>query len=634
MSMDSKVAPDGIMGAAITTVMDQMDKLDSIAIKYRNEMSSALADIKNVTVQSVEPMASLSVPETPTLNLNIGNMPTYQSVPFNPPVMPEFKNIESLLSDLELSDLDIPTMPDMPSIQMPDKPGFADIQAPEKPQIETTVTLPDAPELRMPELAELVQIDIPSFVFPTLDDFDGVPPSLESVVVPNVFIEWTEPKYESDTLEDIQSLIKDSLKEGGTGLPVEIEEALFNRSRVRESRETERAVQEVTNDWSSRNFSMPQGMQVKQIEAIREQGRLRASEHNRELLIEAAKFEIDNIRFLVEQGMAIEQLLSNLYSNTANRLFEAAKFNAESQISVFNAQVSLFNAQNAAFETLAMVYKTKLDGALAKLSAYKTAVDAQAVIGQINEQHVQVYRAKIEAVMSNVELYKATMQGASIKAEVIKNQFDAYRTEVQAYGEEIQAQKTKVEAYGEEVRAETAKVGLFETQARAYASTIQGIQAKADIKSKGISLKMEAARTWVAKYGADMEGYKAGLQVSLNEVQLNTSVFVAQVEAWKSGASIGVSEAEMQSRYADMQSRTNIAYSEMKIKEFESKLQHSIQEAQLALESAKAMGQYTAQLAAGAMSAAHVSASISGSGSASTSRTISDSKSESHNYTY
>ena len=633
MSNASDVAPDGIMGAAITTVIDQIDKLDSIAVKYRNELSSSLADIKNVKIQAVDPLVSLPIPEIPQPSLNIGAMPTYQGVAFNPPAMPEFKNIDDLLSDLELSDLDIPDMPSMPSIQMPDKPGFANVIAPEKPSIETSVTLPDAPELRMPELAELVQIDIPNFQFPTLDDFSGVPPSLDSVVIPNVFIEWKEPQYQSEMLETIQSFIKGGLK-GGTGLPPDIEEALFNRSRVRESRETERAVQEVVNEWASRNFSMPQGMQVKQIDAIREQGRLRASEHNREVLIEAAKFEIENIRFLVEQGMALEQLLSNLYSNTANRLFEAAKFNAESQISVFNAQVALFNAQNAAFETLAMVYKTKLDGALAKLSAYKTAVDAQAVIGQINEQHVQVYRAKIEAVMSNVELYKATMQGASIKADVIKNQFDAYRTEVQAYGEEIQAQKTRVEAYSEEVRAETAKVGLFETQARAYASTIQGIQAKADIKSKGISLKMEAARTWVSKYGADMEGYKAGLQASLNEVQLNTSVFVAQVEAWKSGASINVSEAEMQSRYAETQARTNISYSEMKIKEFESKLQHSIQEAQLALESAKALGQYSSQLAAGAMSAAHVSASISGSGSASTSNSKSNSFSESHSYTY
>lgn len=63
-----------------------------------------------------------------------------------------------------------------------------------------------------------------------------------------------------------------------------------------------------------------------------------------------------------------------------------------------------------------------------------------------------------------------------------------------------------------------------------------------------------------------------------------------------------------------MNTRTNIAYAEMQLKEYESKMTKAIQEANIALESAKAMGQYTAQLAAGAMSAAHVSASISGSG--------------------
>ena len=90
----------------------------------------------------------------------------------------------------------------------------------------------------------------------------------------------------------------------------------------------------------------------------------------------------------------------------------------------------------------------------------------------------------------------------------------------------------------------------------------------------------------------------------------------------------------MQSRFADMNTRTNIAYAEMQISEYQAKMQHAVQEAQVALEAAKALGQYTAQLAAGAMSAAHVSASISGSGSASSSDSKSESTSTSHNYSY
>ncbi|MBJ7435281.1 MAG: hypothetical protein JHC54_05815, partial [Acinetobacter sp.] len=302
----------------------------------------------------------------------------------------------------------------------------------------------------------------------------------------------------------------------------------------------------------------------------------------------------------VQQGMSLEQLTSNIFNNTATRLFEVARFNAESQISVFNAQIAFFNAQNEAFTTLSSVYRTKLDGALAKLSAYKTAVDAQVAIGQINEQYVQVYRAKMDAVLSNVEVYKALIQGASLRAEVMKNQFDSYRADVQAYSEQIGAEKVKVEAYEAQIRGETSKASLFDAQARAYASTIQGVQAKANVKGQQIQLKMEAARVWIGKYQADLESYKAELQANLSEVQQNTVAFSAEVDAWRATAGLEVSQAEMQSRYADTNTRTNIAFAEMQLKEYEAKMQKAIQEANIALESAKAMGQYSAQLAAGA----------------------------------
>ena len=86
--------------------------------------------------------------------------------------------------------------------------------------------------------------------------------------------------------------------------------------------------------------------------------------------------------------------------------------------------------------------------------------------------------------------------------------------------------------------------------------------------------------------------------------------------------------------YADMNIRTNLAYAEMQIKKYEVDLSHSVKKAELAVESMKGIAQFNTQLAAGAMSAMHVSASISGSGSGSLSSSVSssESKSESHNY--
>ncbi|WP_227499329.1 hypothetical protein [Acinetobacter sp. HA] len=394
MSTTSSVAPDGIMDAAMTTVMDQMDKLDNVSTRYRKELSEALSGIKEVTVTQIDPPQRMDVPETPVPNIDLSNAPVFEAKDLDKPQLPEFKSIENLLNELDLDDLNMPDAPVMPTIELPSLPGIANIEMPARPDFDTEIEMPDAPDLDLPEMDQLKTIDIPEFEFPELPDFNGEPPSISDITVPEVFINWSEPEYESETLEVLAEYIKEGIQKGGTGLPKDIEEALFNRARSRESRETTRAVQEAMNDWSARNFTMPPGMLVKQVATIREQGQLRASEINRDILVEASRMEIEQLRFLVQQGMALEQLTVNIFNNVANRLFEVARYNAESQMNVFNAQISLFNAQNESFKVLSDVYRIKLDGAIAKLTAYKAAIDAQVAVGQINEQYVQVYRAK------------------------------------------------------------------------------------------------------------------------------------------------------------------------------------------------------------------------------------------------
>jgi hypothetical protein len=628
------IAPDSILGQAVSIVTDKINDLDGLSEKYNNQLSTALTSIGNIKVAEVPAPTRPPMPVAPVPPVTLGPMPSYTPPPLALPAAPGAISIDDLLADLDVGDMDdLPDAPGLIPINIPDAPGMANIPAPARPAIDTTVDLPDAPTLALPDMEALEQIRLPDFVFPELPVFEATPPDANGISVPDVFINWSEPVYASELLDDLQAQVK-GMMAGGTGLPAAIEQALYARARERNSTETDRQVQEAMDTWAGRNFTLPPGALAKQIAAIREQGRLKAAELNRDILIEATKWEIDNLRFAVQQGMALEQLTQNMHLNMAQRLFEVARFGAESQINVFNARVSLFNAQNQAFETLAQVYRTKLDGAIAKLTAYKTAVEGQAALGQINQQKVEVFKARLSAVESSVEIYKAMMQGASVRADTIKAQFDAYRADVQAYAEQIGAEKVKFDAYQAQVSGEAAKANVLESQSRAYAATIQGLASKAEIKVKGAQVKMDAARAKVSKYLADVDGYKATLQANLSQVQYVTTAFGAQVDAWKAQASANVADAEMQSRFADMNTRTNIAYSEMQISEYQAKMQHVIQQANIALEAAKAIGQYTAQLAAGAMSAAHVSASVSGSGSASSSDSTSKSTSTSYNYNY
>lgn len=212
MSDVKDVAPDGIMGAAITTVIDRLQQLDNVAEKYRLELSKSLSGIATVEVAQVEPPQRIPAPNVPIPQMDFSTRPVFNQVAFNIPQQPSFTNIDALLTDLDLSDLEIPPMPEMPAVQLPDMPGINFVAPPEKPVIDTDIIIPEAPVLVMPELAELIQLDIPKFEFQELPDFEGVPPSLGEITVPNVFMNWAEPEYKSELLDELSAKIK-------TGIP-------------------------------------------------------------------------------------------------------------------------------------------------------------------------------------------------------------------------------------------------------------------------------------------------------------------------------------------------------------------------------------------------------------------------------
>lgn len=679
--------------------------------------------------------------------------------------------------DRPLIHVDVP-MPASPSQVLPELGGMRLVPeivvptmpaAPARPFIDMEVQLPGAPVYDLPQLRTLKEI--PDFEFPVLPDFDGNPPSLE-LATPDVFINWVEPTYKSELMDDLVRWVRTSMN-GGTGLPAHVEDALFSRSRDRITAETRRGVQEAVSSFAARGFDMPPGMLAKQLNVVREQGRNQAAELNRDILIEATKWEIENIRFAVERGIATEQLLTNLYENTAKRLYEAARFAAESQITVYNARIGLFNAQVDAYNALRETFRVKLDRALAvlevwkvraqaaqthnqnvveifkaeyiavqqsvetykalmdgarvrasvieaQLGAYRTdvqayseqvgaekvKVDAQdtrsrAVIASnqneteifkaklagvqqevetfkalmegakvrasliqakldiyrtdvqaysegvsaeklkidandsltrsvlaSNQNAIEIYKAKYAGVQQSVDIFKALMEGARTEASVVETQFNAYRADVQAFAEQVSAEKAKFDAYESQVKGETAKATLFDVQSRTFASTVQAIASKADVKMRGKQLNLEAARVKLSKFQGDTDIWRAKVDAEMRRSANEVQTFQAQSEAWRAGAMVNVAHAESVSRFADLQTRTNISYAEMQMTEFNSKMQQAYHQAQIALEAAKAMGQYSAQLVAGAMSAINVSAGVQGQGTQTGTWTRSD------NYNY
>lgn len=629
--MSDYYAEGSVMDEAVNNVRDQIGKLNSVADGFRAQLGAALSGISSaanfttpggptITAPTILPptLSTLAAAPMPLPDIDIGSPPEI-SVPAAP--------------SIDTGGLSIPPLPQLPTINVPAVPSMGAVAVPSAPRIDATIHLPSAPSLQLPEMEALESLSLPVFSFRELPTFDGTPPDPDSITTPAVFINWHEPEYASEVLEDITAQVR-AMLQGGTGIPPVVEEALFARARERDRAETEREIQAATDIWAARGFSMPPGMLAKQAAALREQGRLKSAELNRDIMVQAATWEIENLRFAVQQGIALEQLTQNLFINMVQRLFEAARFQVESEISVFNAQVGLFNAKNQAFATYADAYRIKLEHALGELQAYKTAVDAQVAVGQINQQRVEVFKSKVDAVMAHVEIYKAMVQGEAAKTEVIKGQFDAYRAEVAAYGEQIGAEKVKFDAYAAQVQGVTAQAGVFEAQTRAYAAQVQAVAAQADVRTKSAQVQVENVRAQAQVAEAQISAYKAKADYAMTSVSKALAAIQAQSEATRAQAGADVAIAEATSRLADMASRTQIAYGEALVARYQVDSTNAIQKAGIAVEAAKAIGQYTAQLAAGAMSAAHVSASISASGSGSSSYSRSESTSTSHNYNY
>lgn len=587
----------------------------------------------------------------PTLNLG-GGAPT-------PPQLDMSIGGDFNLPDLDLTsfgDVDgavtpapsLGVIPDIPQVDItPYVPSFAGLNIPEPPVMTAPIAAPERPEtgevvlplapvLDRPLFPSLESITIPSFTFPTLPTFDATLPEFEGTAVSTV-LQWAPAKYETEIIGEAAAKIR-VMWEGGSGLPPAVEQAMWERAASREDMALARAISEATIEFSSRGFTMPQGMLVARLDALRDESAIKKLGLNREITIKVAEWQVENLRFAVTQALAAETTYFNIWNNIAQREFEAAKIQLDSQMALYNAQVALFNARMSAYGVEAQVFEARLKAELSRIELFKAQLEGELARGTLNEQRVRIYSEQIKALLTDIEIYKAQMDGARVQSEVIKTTIDGYRADVQAYAERINADKVRFEAYEAQVRGESAKAGILEAESRAYAAYVQGRATVADINIKNVQTKIEADKLVIQRYQGQLEGDKARIQAQVAVVDANAKAHMANTQRFV--AATGAEEArfklELGAKEAEM--RTQVALYEVEIRKYIADMEQLIRKAQLQLEAITAAGQAAATMAAGAMAGVSAGVSLSGSGSigasGSQSSSYGRSYNENHNYSY
>ena len=259
------------------------------------------APIMQNDIEIPSELTNFALPEVDT-NIEVGTLPALSLSALDIGRDNKAIDISELLGSLDISDLQLPEAPENPILNFPTLPSLNTFDLPIRPDINLDdIELPDRPEIVLPEIGELQQITLPVYEAEALPVFDELPPEfsvelpsdLDSIMQQAKAVAATDYQtYNKDNA--IQPLVAEirawmSGTASGTGLPADIETALFNRARERNSRETERAVQEVIDQWASRGYSLPQGSTQKQIDAIRDDARLKSADLNRDIMVQTRK---------------------------------------------------------------------------------------------------------------------------------------------------------------------------------------------------------------------------------------------------------------------------------------------------------------------------------------------------------
>lgn len=537
--------------------------------------------------------------------------PTIRTIP-DAPSLPEIKFNQSNLMDrpapfsddapeldvsrFELDDLNI-NIPNAPS------PSYGSIPA--VPNIRD-VAVPNAPVVDMPDRPVYMEVGTVTFAGVELreDWLDGLEqrPTLE-LVEPTPYQYMAGEKYASALLDQLKAVIARRMQ-GGTGLAPAVEQAIWDRSRSRETHIALAKSRELQRLADGAGFPLPSGALVVGLQQVNKEYYDQLSTLSRDVSIKQAEMEQENLRQAITEGMQLEAKLIDYSYQLERTAFESAQAAAENAVALHNAAIQKFNGLLQGYQTYASVYKTIIDGQLAKVEVFKAQLQAEMSKAEINKLRVEQFKAEIEARMATVEIYKAQVGAAQTLVEIEKAKIAAAGEQVRGYVAQVNAETAKIEAFKAQVQGETTKAEVYKAKAAAYASKV-GAEA-------------EISRAHLARYQAlitvkaqEWDAYRASLQAETARIDAVARQSDAMLDGYRAETAAATAEAQAQLSHwqAVVGQYSAGVQSALQVSRINNDAINSANAARL--DAAKAGTQVYAQLVSSAYGMMHASAGIS-----------------------
>lgn len=577
-----------VLGPAATFANQGFQAL-SVAQSLAGQLAGGISGSLGVTITPVFPSgpdAPAAVTSTP---------PTFAEVAWTIPTTPA-----GFLGELDVSDLFFPDFTaEAPGLIFPEAPDFAVPDVGDAPSVDTSYEMPDL-TVTLPDAPDLLTISIAPFDGVTLPTFSETAPTL-TLVAPNAREYTPGADYTSALLTALQTSLEERITTGGTGLGAAAEQGIWERNVEREARGAGQAIAQL-EQMEDLGYAMPPGIYVEARTRIITEMDYASRGHSREVMVESARLELENVKHALTTTVALESRLIDYTNATEQRLFESCRYITEAGVSIYNAGVQAFQARVEAYRAAAQVYEARIRGALGEVEVYKAQIDAEQAKAQVNRALVDSYQAQIAAALSNVEVFKARIGAIQTVSELERNK-------ILVYGEQVKAYSTRVSAFSGQVEAFRARIGAETAKQQAYSTSADAFGRRVDAISKQIDARIAAYKGRIDSYVAQWEGYKAQTQGEAAKAEAVSSYNRSLAAIYESEVRGDASYNEVLTKQWQAVLDQNARVAEIGVAAGKANADLAVSVRSIAMDGAKAAAQVTAQIGAAALSTVHYSGS-------------------------
>jgi hypothetical protein len=409
---------------------------------------------------------------------------------------------------------------------------LANITAPNDPAPPTDHQFPGAPSYTLPSVPVMRSITLPDFV----DGLITLPTtSIPNVSVSSLGIDTLEATNISDgglAPEDnlvaaLRKKLTDNIISGGTMIDPTVENDIWNRDNEREEQALQDQIDKLTLQWAALGWSLPDGLLAGSFIAVNNEYMNKRLDRSREISVKQAELEQDGMFKSIELANGFERIIFENYNDYAKRVFETSKVVAEQTLQIFNGRIAGYNYLLEQFKADVEGYKAKIQAELGRVTVFKTKVEAQGLISQMNENDIKVYIAQIESCKQLVDIYKTQVSAVATQYEAEKSRIEAYKAMAEVYSVKIEAIIKKYLAGVEKLKAYVQAYSASVDRANKIGElNLKAEVANIEVRMKEWEIQLKEKHDSVAM---QLEAIKSSAQISSNMVAGALSAMNIQV---------------------------------------------------------------------------------------------------------